>query len=95
MSGINSEIVPKMAKELVGTRQQFSGGVFSSNKAIEPTEFDILDWRWGSAQIWDMKKMKPKYPTVEFLVKNESMSRSRWTKGFPCEEFPIEEEDDE
>jgi len=78
---------PKIVNEIVGKPHTFSGGLFSSKKAIEPTEFDVLDWRWGSAFIMDMKTMEEKHPTIEFLVKREGMARSRWTRQFPCKEY--------
>lgn len=85
--------IPKSYTELVGTTKTFSGGLFSSNKAIEPTDFNILDWRWGSAKICDMKTMKLKHPTVEYLVKKEGMRASRWTRGFPVREIELKGED--
>lgn len=82
--------IPKKHKDLVGTKQKLGGGLFS-NKEVESAEYDVLDIRWGSAQIFDMKKMKPKHPTVEYLIKNETMKRSRWTKGFAVREIILKD----
>lgn len=82
--------MPKHYQDLVGTRQTFSGGLFSSKKSIPDTEFDVLDWRWGSAKIVNLKTLEEKHPTVEFLVKNETMRASRWTRPFPVREIQLE-----
>ncbi len=79
--------LPEKYKKLIGNRHTFSGGLFSSKKEIEPTEFKVLDWRWGSAKVFDMEKMKEKHPTVEFLIKREGMRSSRWTRPFPVPEI--------
>ena len=86
------EGIPQQYKDMVGTKREFSGGLFSSKKAIEPTEFNILNVRWGSAKIMNMKTMEMLHPTVEFLVKNENMKRSRWTRPFPVREIKLEPE---
>lgn len=69
-----------------------SGHLFGKTK-IEEKEYNILDWRWGSANIIDMKTFKPIHPTVELLVKREGMRASRWTKGFPCRSIILDDED--
>jgi hypothetical protein len=74
---------PKEFKDLIGTTQLMGGNLFSKNK-IAMEEYNILNWRWGSAEIIDMKSLKIKHPTVELLVKKDGMKASRWTKGFPC-----------
>lgn len=81
--------LPEKYKEMVGQRHKMSGNLFGRSKAIEPTEFEILDWRWGSGYIMDLKTMEEKHPVVEFLVKNESMNKSRWTRGFPVREIDL------
>lgn len=80
--------IPKSFKKLVGTVYTLQGSVFG-RKSIRPTKFNILDARWGSGVIMDMKTLKEKHPTVELLVKNKSMSRSRWTRGFPAREIKL------
>ncbi|MEP0266593.1 hypothetical protein [Dokdonia sp.] len=84
--------MPQKYIDMVGTKRTFSGGLFSSKKAVEPDEYDILDWRWGSAKIMDMKTMEMKHPTVEFLLKKEGMRRSQWTRPFPVREIELEPE---
>ncbi len=83
---------PKEFKELIGTKQSFGGGLFG-NKDIPFKEYDVLDWRWGSAQIMDMKLMKAIHPTVELLLKKEGMRASRWTRGFPCRSVELKDEE--
>lgn len=86
--------MPKAIQDLVGTRQTFEGGLFSNNKSIEATEFEILKWRWGSGYFIDINNPVncPKRPTVQFLVKNESMKRSRWTRSFPVNSIDLRKE---
>lgn len=82
------EEMPEKYTELVGQRVIMAGSVFGNNE-IEETEFDILDWRWGHSTVMNMKEMKERHPTVEYLVKNENMRRSRWTKCFPVKEIDL------
>jgi len=84
--------MPKKHTDLVGTKRIFSGGLFSSNRDEPEAEYDILKWRWGSASICDMKTMKLKHPTIEYLIKKEGMKRSRWTRGFPVIEIELIDE---
>jgi len=88
----NTTEMPQKYIDMVGTRRTFSGGLFSTKKAIEPTEYDIKDWRWGRAKICDMETMEMKHPTVEFLIKKEGMRASRWTRPFPVREIELEPE---
>lgn len=83
---------PKEFKELIGTKQILGGGLFSGDKETTPQEFEILDWRFGTAQIANLETMEPLHPTVELLVKNETMKRSRWTRGFPCRSIELSEQ---
>lgn len=73
--------IPTHYKMMVGTRVRMEGAIFSRNP-IPETEFDVIGVRWGSSQTLNTKTMK-RYPTVEFLVKNNSMKRARWTGPFP------------
>ena len=82
---------PAEFNDLIGTKQTLGGGLFSRKKATEYQEYDILDWRFGSGVIMDMKTMTPMHPTVELLVKAPNMRRSRWTRGFPCRSIKLEE----
>ena len=83
---------PKEFKPLIGTWQKLGGYLFSSKKKAEPREYEILDWRYGSGQVIDMKTMKPIHPTVELLVKAKGMNASRWTRGFPCRSVKLSDE---
>ena len=79
--------LPEKYLKLVGTKQKFGGGLFSANKELEFCEYDVLDWRWGSAQIMNMKTMKIEHPTIEYKLKNEKMKRAQWSRGFPVREI--------
>ena len=83
---------PKEFKDLIGTKQTLGGGLFRQKEALMQ-EYDVLDWRWGSAQVMNMKTMKAIHPTVELLVKREGMRASRWTRGFPCRSVDLKDED--
>ena len=83
---------PKEIKNLIGSKQMLGGGLFSK-KALPIQEYDVLNWRWGSAQVMNMKTMKAIHPTVELLVKREGMKASRWTRGFPCRSVELKDED--
>lgn len=90
----NKEEAPKGFKEMIGTKQKLGGGLFSSNKSIEIAEYDVLDWRFGSAQVMDMKTFKAIHPTVELLIKREGMRASRWTRGFACTSIDLNDEEE-
>ena len=79
--------MPKKYQDFIGSTKVFSGGLFSHKRAEPEKEYQVLDWRWGSAKIMDMVNMEFKHPTVEFLIKNEDMKRSRWTRPFPVPEI--------
>ncbi len=89
--------IPKKHMKLVGTEQTFEGGIFSSNKAIKPTKFNVIDIRWGTARVVNIKELREKgkssycHPTFELLLKNNKMDRSRWSKGFPIREINLKE----
>lgn len=83
---------PKEFKDLIGTKQTLGGGLFGQ-KETPMQEYDVIDWRWGSAQVINMKTMKAIHPTVELLVKREGMRASRWTRGFPCRSVELKDED--
>ena len=84
--------MPQKYIDMVGTKKVFSGGLFSHKREEPELEYDILDWRWGSAKICNTKTLEMLHPTVEFLIKREGMKRSRWTRGFPVEEIKLSEE---
>lgn len=86
--------IPKHHIDFVGTKKSFGGGLFSGKKELEFEEYDVLDWRWGSAQIWDTKNMIPMHPTIEYLLKKDGMRASRWTRPFPVREIQLEAEDE-
>jgi hypothetical protein len=83
--------MPKNHTDLVGKKQQMGGGLFSHKKDMPYEDYDVLDWRWGSAKIVDTKTLKPVCPTIEYLVKKEGMKKSRWTRGFPVPEIKLKD----
>jgi hypothetical protein len=85
--------IPQKYLDEIGTESNFSGALFSRKELAEAT-YKILDVRFGHGFIVDMKKLKSgepcqKHPTIEFLIKNDSMPRARWTKGFACREIDL------
>ena len=89
--------IPKKYQDLVGKNMEFSGGLFSGKKAIVPAEFKVLDIRVGDAKIVNLKELKEKgessyeHPTFELLLKNDSMTKSRWSRPFPIREINLKE----
>jgi len=84
---------PKEFTALVGTTQLMGGYLFSRSKKLPMEEYNVIDWRWGSAKIMDMKTLKVKHPTIELLVKKDEMKASRWSKPFPCTSIKLIDED--
>lgn len=78
---------------MVGTEQTFQGGLFSGKKAIKPTKYNVLDIRVGTALVVNVKELREtgkssyEHPTFELLLKNDKMSRSRWSRPFAIREI--------
>ena len=85
--------MPQKYIDMLGTVQSFGGGLFSHKKELEFEDYNVINWRWGSGKIVDMKTKKPKHPTVEFLLKKEGMKKSQWTRGFPVREIKLKDWD--
>lgn len=84
--------MPKKYINMVGKEMTFSGGLFSRKRAIPDTTFTILNWRWGRGYVVNLNQpSKFKHPTIEFLLKNDSMKRSRWCRAFPVREINLQE----
>lgn len=83
--------MPKKYQDFVGTKKSMGGGLFSNNKDLPFETYDVLNWRWGSAKIVNLKTRRPVHPTVEFLVKKEGMRASRWTRPFPVSEIQLKD----
>lgn len=87
--------IPKKHRDLVGTKQTFSGGLFSGNKEMPPTEFQVLDIRFGTARIINVKELRStgkssiNHPTFELLLKNDKMKKSQWSRPFPIREINL------
>ncbi|WP_418360125.1 hypothetical protein [Sphingobacterium detergens] len=87
--------IPKKYKDIVGTKQIFSGGLFSGKKDLAESEYEVYDIRWGSAQVINWEEMCSTgkssicHPTIEYLLGNRSMKRKQWTRGFPVYEIDI------
>jgi len=86
--------IPIEVGHLIGTKQQLGGGLFSSMKEPPFEEYDVIDWRFSSAQIMNMKTMEAIHLTFELLVKNKNMRASRWTRGFPCRSIKLKPQED-
>jgi hypothetical protein len=84
--------LPEKYKKMIGTKRVMGAHLFSSRKYLKPLSYDVLDWRWGSGKIMNIKTMKIQHPTVEFLIKSKEMKAARWTKGFPVREIELKEE---
>lgn len=89
--------MPQRIKDMVGKEHKMSGGLFSARRSEPEATYTVLDYRWGTGRIMNIKELQEKgessyeYPVVEFLVKNESMVRARWTRGFPVKEINLKE----
>ena len=87
--------IPAKYTDMVGQSYTFSGPLFGYSKKPPEAEYTVLGARWGSARVMNVKQMMEKgesdyeYPTVEFLIKNEGMKRSRWTIGFPVRKINL------
>lgn len=79
-----SKEIPQKYRDMVGQRHTFKGSLFG-RKAIEATEFDVLDIRPSSRFIMNMETRK-KYAAYELLLKNDSMRASRWSLPFAIRE---------
>lgn len=82
----SNNLIPKKYQRFVGTKKRFSGAIFSYKNPITEKEFDVLNIRYSEATIVNFKT-KAKHPAFELLLKNESMSKARWTKPFPIREI--------
>lgn len=91
---IENNMIPKKFTDLIGTEVEISGPIFSYKKEFdEPTKFNVLNVRRGSATIMDMNSMEEKYATVELLLKREGMKKAQWSKPFPDTETKIIEDE--
>lgn len=87
--------IPKSFKDMIGTKQVFSGGLFSWKKDLPEQEYEVHDVRWGSAIVVNWQEMvdtgesKYEHPTVELLISNRNMKRKRWTRGFAVREINL------
>lgn len=85
--------IPKKHRDLVGTKQIFSGGLFSGSKEMPQTEFNVLDIRFGTARIINVDELRNtgkssiNHPTFELLLKNDKMKKSQWSRPFPIREI--------
>lgn len=80
--------LPIKYKEMIGTKQLFSGNVFSSSQIIKEEEYEVLDVRMGRSFITNIAR-EYKHPTFELLIKKTGMMRARWTKCFPIKEINL------
>ncbi len=81
--------IPQNYTILVGTKQSFSRGLFSAAKDLPEREYDVLDVRFGSATIVDLKTLKELHPTIQFKLKGDKMKRAQWSRPFACREIKL------
>lgn len=81
--------IPKKYQDLVGTKQFFSGGLFSGKRAETEEQYEVLDIRISDATIVDLKTKKPKHPAFELKIKKPGMKNARWTRPFPIREIKL------
>lgn len=84
--------IPQKYKDLVGTKQVFSGCLFSQANDMPKHEYDVLKIRLGSGVIMDMEAFKPIHPTFDLLLKREGMKQAQWAKGFPICEIELRDD---
>ena len=88
-------MIPKKYRDLVGTKQKFLGGLFSSAKELKPTQFDVLDIRWGTATVVNVDELRKtgessyEHPSFELLLKRKGMKRAQWSRPFPIREIDL------
>lgn len=75
--------IPKQYTDLVGTKQKFSGYLFSKNDDLDEQDFDVKAIRWGTASVVNVNEIFEKgessyeHPTFELLLKNDSIKRAK------------------
>lgn len=89
---METQTIPSIVTQVLHKKVELGGGLFSRKRDEPFQEYLVIDWKWASAQIFDMKTLKPIHPTVRFLVKNDQMKRSRWTLPFACTDIKVEDE---
>lgn len=82
---------PSSALSIVGKEVEISGCVFSRTKALKPTRFEVLDWRWSTAVIMNMENYEELHPAFELLLRNSSMKRAQWSKPFAARDYVKDE----
>ena len=85
--------IPKKWLDMIGTKQKIGKHVFSHSKSLPYNEYDVLDVRFGSGQIMNMKTFECIHPTIQLLLKREGMKKAMWSKGFPCREITLKNEE--
>lgn len=87
--------IPKKYTDMVGTKQRFSGGLFSQNKEVAETEFNVLNIRFATARVINVEELRKtgkssiNHPTFELLLKNDKMKKSQWSRPFPIREINL------
>lgn len=88
-------MIPQKYRDLVGTKQKFHGGLFSESKEIKPTEFDVLNIRWGTSTFLDVEELRKtgnssyENPSFNLLLKRKGMKRAQWSRPFPIREIDL------
>lgn len=85
--------IPEEVKPLLGTKQKIGGHVFSYKNKLPFEEYDVINWRFGTGRIVDLKTGKAKHPSFQLLLKKPGMRAARWSKGFPCRSIKLDDQD--
>jgi hypothetical protein len=82
--------IPQRYKRMIGKKFTFSGNLFNQKESLKRFRATVIDVRFGTAQIFDLKTHEYTHPTIEFLLKNNSMKRSQWCRPMPCPEIQLD-----
>lgn len=80
---------------MVGNNILLKGTIFSNNRLMPPTEFNVLDIRQGRGTVINIEQFLSngtsdyEYPTIQLLLKNKDMKRSQWSKPIPVREVNL------
>lgn len=92
---LNNSIIPQEYRNYVGQVHEFSGGLFSGKKNLKPAKYKVLDVRVGDGTVVNVKELREKgessyeHPTMQFLLKNDTMKRAQWSRPFPIREINL------
>ncbi len=83
--------MPKTYTDMIGENYKFNGNLFNKKDNVDNEEFKIMYVRFSSAFIINLRTRQPRHPAIEFLLKNDKMKRSKWSRPFPCREIELKD----